>query len=114
MNIVGISISSITRFKASNAFLNVVNISVSDDDAYPNPGGGAVGGFDLAPAQLGLTSVHDAVIESDSGYGFYYDTANKKLKAYQYPGDTAGPKAELANEATSLREKTLRMVVIGR
>ena len=109
----GIAVTSVARFKASNAFLNVVNISVASDDKYPNPGGAVVGGYALTPSQLGLSSVHDAVIESDSGYGFFYDIANKKLKAYTYP-DSAGPKTEIANDATSLRGKTLRMVVIGR
>jgi len=108
-----ISVSNPIRFKASNGFVNIVNITVSADDKYPNPGGGVVGGYSLTPAQLGLVQVHDVICESDSGYGFFYDIENEKLKGFQYP-TSEGPKTELANNATVMRSKKIRLAVIGR
>jgi len=105
---VSLEVGNPIRFKASNGFVNIVNITVSADDKYPK------GGYDLTPAQLGLTQVHDVICESDSGYGLFYDIENQKLKVYKYPGSAAGPKTELEDEADSMQEGKIRLAVIGR
>jgi|GEM_PF-5247587 len=112
-----IAVSPVRRFKSGNLFVNMTTITVSADDKYPNAAGG-VGGYDLTPAQLGLNVVHGAMCESFSGYKFIYDTVNKKLKAFEFPGPAqAGdpaPATELADESEALRSATVHVVAMGR
>jgi len=107
-----ISVSPVKRFKSGNLFVNMARITVSADDEYPNPVGGE-GGYNLAPAQLGMDVVHGAMCESLSGYKFIYDTVNQKLKAFECP-DADGPATELADSSQALRGAVVHVVAMGR
>lgn len=104
----GFSVSPVKRFKSGNMFVNMVDIAVDGTDEYP------AGGYVISPAKLGLNVVHGATCENLDGYKLIYNTSTSKLMAFQYPDTPAGPAAELANESTALRDKTLQVIAMGR
>lgn len=54
------------------------------DDAYPT------GGEAVAPGDVGLTRIDDALIAPTAGFVFQWDRANLKVKAYWVDTSTDG------------------------
>lgn len=73
------------------------------------------GGFDLTPAQLGLTSVYFVSIPVVDGFSFAYDYENEKVLAYWVDTTTDGAKqAEVADSNTALDGVAIRVFAIGK
>lgn len=70
-----LTFSSTLRFKVDKKFVTITAVTL--DNSYPT------GGEAITANQLGLGTVEAAaVMGTPSGFGFEFDVANMKLKAY--------------------------------
>ena len=109
-----ISIDTKRRKKFYNGWMVTAHITL--DNAYPNPGSGAVGGWSLSPSAFGLSMFDMVVLHDTSNLIVKFDNVNNKIRAFKVTestGAAAGTLTELTNKNTSLNAKVVTVIAIG-
>ena len=85
---------------------------ITGDSSYNNTGTFATSGYQLSPANVGLTEILYLDVGSLAGYLPHYDYQNQNLHFFQQSAAT-GKLTEVPN-ATNLSAVTGRLMVIGK
>ena len=102
--IMAINIAVKRRKKFYNGYMITADITLDND--YPD------GGWEIKPSALGLSMFDMVLLEDTSDYVVKFDSANNKIRAFELD-TTNDVLSELAEKASDLNNKVIRVIAIG-